>query len=72
MSNSRIRDVAAAGSQAVSDPSARRAGPAEASTDNIVQRALSILDEESRDWLQAGRRPNSVSPQVGPDPGSTS
>jgi hypothetical protein len=72
MSNSGIRHAAATNPPAVSDLEGHRARPIKPVVDDIVARALAVLDEESRDWLRDERRRDAISERMGPDPGSAS
>lgn len=72
MSNSAIRHAAAVNSQALSDLAPHHARPTGATVDDIVEQALAVLDEESRDWVQDDRRRNPTSERMGPRPSSAS
>jgi hypothetical protein len=60
MSSSRGRDAATVGPSAFTAPAARHAHEAGATADDIVQRALTILEEEGREWVEGQRRANST------------
>jgi hypothetical protein len=72
MPNSGIRHAAATNPPVVSDLVGHHARPTMPIVDDIVARALAVLDEESRDWLQGERRRDAISERMGPDPGSAS
>ena len=72
MSDFHIHHLAAAGPEAESDPVVHRVSPTGPIVDDIVARALVILDEESRAWMEGGCRRASISERVNPQPDSTS
>jgi hypothetical protein len=55
MSIPRVRDIPPAASKADAGPAPSRAPQSGAAGDDIVERALAILDEESHEWMQRQR-----------------
>jgi hypothetical protein len=56
-------------SSAATDPAAHHADEDHTAAKDIVERALAILDQESRDWVKGHRRKNSMSERADPHSG---
>jgi hypothetical protein len=72
MSIPRVRDIQPVASEVVAGAAASRAPESGGAVDDIVERALAILDEESHEWMQGQPSRNARSGRVHAGPGNLS